>query len=58
VEQNKALMRKYVEEAWNKGDLDFIGKNFSADFVIMLRDFSWDLELAFKEHLSSIRDED
>jgi hypothetical protein len=51
-------MRKYVEEAWNKGDLGFIGKNFSADFVIMLRDFSWDLELAFKEHLSSIRDED
>jgi steroid delta-isomerase-like uncharacterized protein len=33
LEQNKALMRKYIEEAWNKGDLDFIDKNFSADFV-------------------------
>jgi steroid delta-isomerase-like uncharacterized protein len=33
LEQNKALMRSYIEEAWNKGDLDFIDKNFSADFV-------------------------
>jgi predicted ester cyclase len=32
LEQNKALMRRYIEEAWNKGDLDFIDKNFSADF--------------------------
>jgi steroid delta-isomerase-like uncharacterized protein len=33
LEQNKALMRSYIEEAWNKGDLDFIDKNFSSDFV-------------------------
>lgn len=33
LEQNKALMRNYIEEAWNKGNLDFIDKNFSSDFV-------------------------
>ena len=33
LEQNKALTRNYIEEAWNKGDLDFIDKNFSSDFV-------------------------
>jgi steroid delta-isomerase-like uncharacterized protein len=33
LEQNKALMRRYIEEVWNKGDLDFVDKNFSADFV-------------------------
>jgi hypothetical protein len=33
LERNKALMRRYIEEAWNKGDLDFVDKNFSADFV-------------------------
>jgi predicted ester cyclase len=33
VEQNKALMRSYIEETWNKGDLDFVDKNFSSDFV-------------------------
>jgi steroid delta-isomerase-like uncharacterized protein len=26
-------MRNYIEEAWNKGNLDFIDKNFSSDFV-------------------------
>jgi steroid delta-isomerase-like uncharacterized protein len=29
----KALMHNYIEEAWNKGNLDFIDKNFSSDFV-------------------------
>ena len=33
LEQNKALMRNYIEEAWNKGNLDFVDKNFSSDFV-------------------------
>lgn len=33
LEQNKALMRSYIEEAWNKGDFEFIDKNFSSDFV-------------------------
>jgi steroid delta-isomerase-like uncharacterized protein len=33
LEQNKALMRNYIEEAWNKGNLDFIDKNFSSDYV-------------------------
>jgi hypothetical protein len=33
LEQNKALMRKYLEEAWNKGNLDFVDKNFSSNFV-------------------------
>ena len=33
LEQNKALMRNYIEEVWNKGNLDFIDKNFSSDFV-------------------------
>ena len=33
LEQNKALMRNYIEEAWNKGNLDFIDKNFSSEFV-------------------------
>jgi steroid delta-isomerase-like uncharacterized protein len=33
LEQNKALMRNYIEVAWNKGNLDFIDKNFSSDFV-------------------------
>jgi predicted ester cyclase len=32
-QKNKALMRSYIEKAWNKGHLDFIDKNFSADFV-------------------------
>ena len=35
LEQNKALMRNYIEEAWNKGSLDFIDKNFSSDFVAL-----------------------
>ena len=26
-------MRNYIEEAWNEGNLDFIDKNFSSDFV-------------------------
>jgi steroid delta-isomerase-like uncharacterized protein len=33
LEQNKDLMRRYIEEVWNKGDFDFVDKNFSADFV-------------------------
>jgi steroid delta-isomerase-like uncharacterized protein len=33
LEQTKALMRNYIEEAWNKGNLDFIDENFSSDFV-------------------------
>jgi|SRR5215213_10807529 len=32
-EQNKNLMRQYIEEAWNKGDLSFIDKNLADDFV-------------------------
>jgi predicted ester cyclase len=33
VEQNKPLMHSYIEQKWNKGDLDFVDKNFSSDFV-------------------------
>ena len=33
LEENKDLMRNYIEEAWSKGNLDFIDKNFFLDFV-------------------------
>lgn len=32
-ELNKRLVREFVEEAWNKGNLRFIDEHFSEDFV-------------------------
>jgi steroid delta-isomerase-like uncharacterized protein len=31
--ENKALVRRYFEEIWDKGDLDLIDELFSTDFV-------------------------
>jgi steroid delta-isomerase-like uncharacterized protein len=32
-EENKALVRRYFEEIWDKGNLDLIDKLFTTDFV-------------------------
>jgi len=32
-EENKALVRRYFEEIWNKGNLDLIDELFTTDFV-------------------------
>lgn len=34
VEQNKELLRKAVEEVWNKGNFDYMKEMVSDDFVI------------------------
>ena len=33
VEENKALVRREIEEVWNQGKLDLIDEIFAADFV-------------------------
>ncbi len=33
LEQNKMLVRDCIETIWNNGELDFIDKNYSPDFV-------------------------
>ena len=32
-EENKALVRRYFEETWDKGNLDLIDELFTTDFV-------------------------
>ena len=33
IEENKALVRNALEEAWNKGNLDVIDEHLSPDYV-------------------------
>jgi len=33
VEKNKALVRRFVEEVWHKGNLVFVDENFTTDYV-------------------------
>ncbi len=33
TELNKTLVREFIEEAWNKGNLKFVDEHFSEDFV-------------------------
>ncbi len=33
AEESKALARRYVEEIWDKGNLDLIDELFTTDFV-------------------------
>ncbi|MFQ5552259.1 MAG: ester cyclase [Thermoplasmata archaeon] len=33
IELNKTLVREFLEEAWNKGNLSFVDEHFSEDFV-------------------------
>lgn len=33
LEQNKALIRRFCEEVWNKGNLDVMGEIFADDYV-------------------------
>ena len=32
-EENKALARRYLEEVWDKGNVDLIDELFTTDFV-------------------------
>lgn len=33
AEENKAFVRRQIEETWNKGNLDFADEGFTSDFV-------------------------
>jgi hypothetical protein len=33
TEQNKALIRRFIEEAWSKGDLAVIDETITSNFV-------------------------
>ena len=33
IDQNKALIRRFTEEVWNKGDLDVVYEIFAEDYV-------------------------
>ena len=33
AEENKAFVRRQIEETWNKGNLDFVDEGFTSDFV-------------------------
>jgi steroid delta-isomerase-like uncharacterized protein len=33
AEENKAFVRRQIEETWNKGNLDFVDEGFTSDYV-------------------------
>ena len=33
AEENKALVRLQIEETWNKGNLDYVDKGLTSDYV-------------------------
>lgn len=53
IELSKRLVREFVEEAWNKGNLGFVDEHFSDDFVphFLPPDVPANRE-SFKQHIS------